>query len=84
MATLTLDNGIKISVVAGDRFYNDSKTYEVAMFVQDEFLPLNEWDDVIGWQTPKEITTLMKEAQVDGAKFMDKLDFVRQNRNNAG
>ena len=37
--------------------------YEVAVFFGNDFVPLQEHDDVIGWQTPEEITTLMKEAQ---------------------
>ena len=79
-ATLTLDNGIDVSVVAGQGFYSDSDSYEVAMFASGEFLPLGAYDDVLGWQTVEEINSLLTEAQEDGAKFMDKLDNQRQGR----
>ena len=78
LARLALDNGIEISVVAGDMLYSsgegDVSTYEVAMFVEDKPLNLDPWTNVLGWQTPEEITELMREAQEDGVKFMDKLD----------
>ena len=78
-AQLVLANGIEVSVVAGDAFYNDSETYEIAMLVEGKFLPLDKWDDVRGWQTPDEIDALLAEAQEDGVKFMDDLDTKRAN-----
>jgi hypothetical protein len=37
-------------------------TYEVAMFHYDKMLPLAKYDDVLGWQTPDQITKLMHQA----------------------
>ena len=44
-------------------------TYEVAVFANTEsvdgkdMVHLSEWDDVLGWQTPEEITAIMAKIQ---------------------
>lgn len=76
-ARLILDNGIEVSVVHGPGYYSGDGTYEIAMLVEGKFLPLDRWDDVLGWQTAEEIDTLLETAQVDGVKFMDNLDKKR-------
>ena len=39
-------------------------TYEVAVFTKGEgMLRLSEWDDVLGWQTPEQLTALMATIQ---------------------
>lgn len=71
-ASITLDNGYSLSVVAnaegGDCFYgNHPHTYEVAVFNQrGDFVPLALCDDVIGWQLPHQVTSLMQQFQLDG------------------
>lgn len=71
-ASLTLDNGYAFSVVAntdgGDLFYgNHPNTYEVAVFNQrGDFVPLSVSDDVLGWQPPHQITSLMHQFELDG------------------
>lgn len=71
-ASLTLDNGYSFSVVAntewGDMFYgNHPDTYEVAVFNQrGDFVPLSVSDDVLGWQEPHRITSLMHQFELDG------------------
>jgi hypothetical protein len=37
--------------------------FEVAVFKNDNMIQLTEYDDVLGWQTPKQITKLMKKYQ---------------------
>lgn len=75
VASITLDNGYAFSVVAntdgGDCFYgNAPNTYEVAVFNQrGDFVPLGVSDDVLGWQLPHQITTLMAQFQLDGIKY---------------
>lgn len=60
-ATYTFDNGWSVSVVsgpAGSGLYGrmDKDTYEVAIInPQDEIV-----DNVIGWQTPDEVSWLMQ------------------------
>ena len=45
-------------------------TYEVAVFANTEgvdgkdMVHLSEWDDVLGWQTPEQITAIMAKIQV--------------------
>lgn len=96
--TLTLHNGIEVSIVSGKGYYSSQNnasysshdddaptpTYEIAMFASDEFLPLGTHDDVLGWQTVEDINKLLTEAQEDGVKFMDKLDAQRQGREFGG
>ena len=40
-------------------------TYEVAVFGKDgsSMVHLSEWDDVLGWQTPEQITAIMAKIQ---------------------
>ena len=72
---LTIENGMSLSVVAGQYFYSDPRSdvapngysrFEVAIFDKD-----GEWatqkvlgnlgDDVLGWQTRNEIDSIIKE-----------------------
>ena len=71
-ASLTLDNGYAFSVVAntewGDFFYGEHpNTYEVAVFNQrGDPVPLSVSNDVLGWQPPHQITSLMRQFHLDG------------------
>jgi hypothetical protein len=71
-ASLTLDNGYAFSVVAntewGDMLYgNHPDTYEVSVFNQrGDVVPLSVADDVLGWQSPHQITALMRQFHLDG------------------
>jgi hypothetical protein len=82
-AKLDLDNGIEISVVAHkDKqpsfggLYGDASngTYEVAVFHNDDFVPLSVADDVIGWQTKDDINDLMDKLQGNADKIHDFID----------
>ena len=82
-AKLDLGNGIQISVVShkdnepsfGGLYGNASKgTYEVAVFHNDDFVPLSTADDVIGWQTKDDINDLMSKLQGDPDKIHDFID----------
>jgi hypothetical protein len=72
LASISLDNGYAFSVVAndegGDLFYgNHPNTYEVAVFnPKGDFVPLSVSDDVLAWQTPHQITALMRQFHLDG------------------
>lgn len=91
-AVAGLAEGIKISVVYGDGprmgstnkighgLYNDKGTYEVAVFDRGDMATLQTGDDVLGWQTPKEITKLMKRIQKDPDKFREKCEKNRVER----
>ena len=71
-ASLTLDNGYAFSVVAntdgGDMLYgNHANTYEVSVFNQrGDVVPLSITSDVLGWQSPHQITALMRQFELDG------------------
>lgn len=82
-AKLDLGNGIQISVVAhkdnqpsfGGLYGDASKgTYEVAVFQNDDFVPLSAADDVLGWQTKDDINDLMSKLQGDRDKVGDFID----------
>lgn len=57
---------------------NDN-TYEVAMWFQDRdgMLPLSVSDDVLGWQTPVDITRLMHQAQLNDFAWVTLLHNLR-------
>ena len=38
-------------------------TYEVAVIGKGGMVHLSEWDDVLGWQTPEQITAMMATIQ---------------------
>jgi len=78
-ARLDLGNGLEISVVANDGngggLYGDvnDDLYEVAIFNDDGMIPLSPSDDVVGWQSPDQISHLMAKAQVEGSVWVDDL-----------
>ena len=57
----------------------DDNTYEVAMWFQDRdsMLPLSVSDDVLGWQTPADITRLMHTAQLNDFAWVTLLQNAR-------
>lgn len=61
---LDFDNGYGISVIKGKFTYSNAKTYEVAVIKGENLCyttPIT--DDVLGYQTPEQITEIMKELQ---------------------
>lgn len=88
MASLTLDNGYSFSVIAGKNedynpFYGRyPDTYEVAVFNPDgSWVPLSVSDDVLGWQEPHRITSLMHQFEMDGKAHEDLLVAMRADFN---
>lgn len=57
---------------------NDN-TYEVAMWFQDRdtMLPLSVSDDVLGWQSPVDVTRLMHQAQLNDFAWVTLLQNAR-------
>ena len=57
----------------------DDNTYEVAMWFQDRdtMLPLSVSDDVLGWQTPVDVTRLMHQAQLNDFAWVTLLHSLR-------
>lgn len=78
-AVLELGNDISISVVAnnegGQGLYGNLKEdlYEVAFFYKNDMIPLSPSDDVVGWQSPQQISYLMMKAQSEGIYWVDEL-----------
>ncbi len=86
-ARLDLGNSISISVVAGEGLYGSVETdlYEVGAFQGKAWIPLSCADDVIGWQSPEQISHLMAKLQADDVqdwikqKIGEKLDWQEEN-----
>ena len=78
-ARLDFDNGLSISVVAGKDgrpgLYGsvEEDLYEVAIFDENGMIPLSPSDDVVGWQSPAQVSILMAKAQVEGSVWVDEL-----------
>ena len=88
-AGMAFDNGYSISVVSnvegGQHFYGDHPdTYEVAIFNQrGDFVPLQPFDDVLGWQDRMQVSKLMSQFQQDGVQQEKLLHSIKQDiRNN--
>lgn len=65
-ARMDFENGYGISVVCGNGTYcsNDGSNYEVAVMKDGKVIyntPIT--DDVLSYQTPEQITAIMKEIQ---------------------
>jgi hypothetical protein len=78
-ARLDFDNGLSISVVAGKDgrrgLYGsvEEDLYEVAIYDENGMIPLSPSDDVVGWQSPAQVSILMKKAQSEGSVWVDEL-----------
>jgi len=78
-AVLDLGNDLSISVVAnndgGQGLYGQVSDglYEVAVFYKNDMIPLSPADDVVGWQSPNQISYMMMKAQVEGFYWVDEL-----------
>ena len=87
-ASITFDNGYAISVVSnvegGTCFYGDHpNTYEVAVFNQrGDFVPLQPFDDVLGWQDRMQVSKLMSQFQQDGVQQEKLLHSIKQDKQN--
>ena len=83
-ARLDLGNGLEISVVAnkGDGYglYGsvEDDLYEVAIFNDDGMIPLSVADDVLGWQSPAQVSKHMRDAQLNGDAWVDFLKKLRK------
>ena len=57
----------------------DDNTYEVAMWFQgrNTMLPLSVSDDVLGWQSPVDVTKLMHQAQLNDFAWITLLHSLR-------
>jgi len=86
-ARLDLGNHLEISVVSmkdgKHGLYGDVQagTYEVAVFHNNEMLPLGAFDDVRGWQTEDDLTKLMAELQGDASDIHGFIDQLYMHRN---
>lgn len=78
-AKLDFGNGLEISIVAGKDgkrgLYGslEEDLYEVAIFDKNGMIPLSPSDDVVGWQSPAQVSALMLKAQVEGSVWVDEL-----------
>ena len=61
----------------------DDDTYEVAMWYdgRDTMLPLGLGDDVLGWQSPTDITRLMHQAHLNDFAWVCLLTDARKEHN---
>ena len=83
-ARLDFGNGLSISVVAGKDgrrgLYGsvEEDLYEVAIFDENGMIPLDSSDDVVGWQSPAQVSYLMAKAQAEGSIWVDELKADRE------
>jgi len=92
IARLDLGNNLEISVVAvkfgstgfGSHYGSlEDKTYEVAVFHNNNMIPLRACDDVRGWQTEDELTELMGKLQgkpQNVHSFIDQLHLAKSEK----
>lgn len=83
-ARLDFGNGLSISVVAGKDgrrgLYGsvEEDLYEVAIFDKNGMIPLSVGDDVLGWQSPAQVSKHMRDAQLNGDAWVDLLKKLRK------
>jgi len=79
-AQCELGRGLELSVVYGDGNYCDydshgsPATYEVAVLFGRDYVPLQAFDDVLGWQTPELIDQLIIDIRSDPAYVKKRVD----------
>ena len=67
---IVLNENARISVITGPRHYSTvGETYEVAVFHNGWMVNLKPYDQVLGHQSPEEVTKLMEEIQDKGDEF---------------
>ena len=82
-ARLDFGNGLSISVVAGKDgrrgLYGsvEEDLYEIAIFDDDGMIPLSVSDDVLGWQSPAQVSKHMRDAQLNGDAWVNLLKEAR-------
>ena len=82
-ARLDLGNGLELSVVANkgeaSGLYGsvEEDLYEVAIFNDDGMIPLSVADDVLGWQSPAQVSKHMRDAQLNGDAWVNLLKEAR-------
>ena len=87
-ASLTLDNGYQFSVIAGNDdgafqpFYGRyPDTFEVAVFNEDgHFVPLGAYDDVLAWQDRNQVSSLIRQFEMDGQAHENLLVAMREEK----
>ena len=67
-AVMFFKNGYGVSVIAGDHAYSDDNTYELAVLKGNAKNSELTYDtpitsDVLGWQSPEDITNAMAQVQ---------------------
>ncbi len=78
-ARLDFGNGLEISVIAGlddhKGLYGsvEEDLYEVAIYDKIGMIPRSPSDDVVGWQSPAQVSILMAKAQSEGSVWVDEL-----------
>jgi len=78
-ARLDLGNGLEISVIAGiDNKRGpygslEEDLYEFVIYNENGMIPLSPYDDVVGWQSPAQVSILMAKAQNEGSIWVDEL-----------
>jgi len=74
IGTLDLGDGLVLSVVQGEGLYGNVRdhAFEIALFNGDDYVPLNAYEDVMGWQTPDQIDVILTEIQKDSQEFISK------------
>ena len=83
-ARLNLGNDLEISVVAnkgeGRGLYGnvEDDLYEVAIYDNNGMVPLSVADDVLGWQSPAQVSNHMRDAQLNGDAWVDLLNKLRK------
>ena len=88
-ASLTLDNGYHFSVISGNDdgaiqpFYGRyPDTFEVAVFNEDgNWVPLGTYDDVLGWQDRNQVSSLIRQFEMDGQTQENLLVAIRADFN---
>ena len=59
-------------IVVNDK--SKDNTFEIALFNGDDYVPLDDYEDVMGWQTPDQIDAILTKIQKNSQKFLKLLN----------
>lgn len=77
---INFDNGCGISIINGNGAYCDYVTFEIAPLFDDKLTEIDNWgDEVKGYVTPEEISTIVAYAETHSKEeykeFLENFEF---------
>lgn len=86
---INFDNGCGISIISGSGAYCGNETFEIAPLFDDDLEEIDNWgDQVKGYVTPEEISTIVDYAETHSKEeykeFLENFEFTNNHQTTLG